>query len=47
MQATVYVINIVIAILVIIDLGIIGDDFFSCTVDRLRQFKPNMALVGA
>ncbi len=41
MTAIVNVIIIVIAVLAIIDLGIIGDGFFSCTVDRLRRFSPS------
>lgn len=47
MVAAVNVIIIVVAILVIIDLGIIGDDFFSCTVDRLRLFKPMRVRLSA
>lgn len=39
-----YVINIiVIAVLVVLVLGLVGDDFFLCTVDRLRKFYPKRA----
>lgn len=47
MFSAVYVINIVIAVLVIIDLGLFGDGFFFSTVNRLRQFNPKEAAYSA